>query len=67
LFGYSIISLVRARKYTVLLTVLKTDTGKLVENTKAFEKTVLKELCKMTTVTSGESGSLKILILGGII
>ena len=27
--------------------------GKLVENTKAFELTIIKELGKLTTVTSG--------------
>ena len=29
-------------------TVLKTDTSRLVEKTKAFETTILKELCKLT-------------------
>ena len=32
---------------------LKTTTSKLVENTKAFERTIIKELGKLTTVTSG--------------
>ena len=31
---------------------LKTTTSKLVENTKAFELTIIKELGKLTTVTS---------------
>jgi hypothetical protein len=31
---------------------LKTTTSKLVENTKAFEWTIIKELGKLTTVTS---------------
>lgn len=50
-----------------IYTVLKTDTGKQVENTKACEKTKLKELCKITAVTSGESGSLLALAYEGII
>jgi len=29
-------------------TVLKTNTGELVENTKAIERRILKELCKLT-------------------
>jgi hypothetical protein len=32
---------------------LETTTSKLVENTKAFEWTIIKELGKLTTVTSG--------------
>jgi len=32
---------------------LKTTPSKLVENTKAFELTIIKELGKLTTVTSG--------------
>lgn len=32
---------------------LETNTSKLVENTKAFELTIIKELGKLTTVTSG--------------
>ncbi len=32
---------------------LKTTTSKLVEYTKAFEWTIIKELGKLTTVTSG--------------
>ncbi len=31
---------------------LETTTSKLVENTKAFEWTIIKELGKLTTVTS---------------
>ena len=34
-------------------TVPKTNTSKQVEYTKAFEWTIIKELGKMTTVTSG--------------
>lgn len=38
-----------ARKYKLyVLIVLKTDTGKLVENTKACEQIMFKELGKMT-------------------
>lgn len=40
---------------------LNTSTSKQVEYTKAFEWTILKELGKMTTVTSGEGGPLLIL------
>lgn len=54
--GLLLVSSIPARKYSVCVTVLKTDTGKQVENTKACEKTILKELCKMTAVTSGEGG-----------
>ena len=32
---------------------LETTPSKLVENTKAFERTIIKELGKLTTVTSG--------------
>ena len=32
---------------------LNTNPSKLVENTKAFEWTIIKELGKLTTVTSG--------------
>ena len=32
---------------------LETTASKLVENTKAFEWTIIKELGKLTTVTSG--------------
>jgi hypothetical protein len=37
-----------ARKAKRRRTVLKTDTGGMVENTKAYERTILKELGKMT-------------------
>ena len=36
------------------LPYLKTNTSKLVENTKAFELTIIKELGKLTLVTEGE-------------
>ena len=38
----------RARKAKRKGTVLKTDTGGMVENTKAYQRTILKELGKMT-------------------
>jgi len=37
----------------IYITVLKTNTRGLVENTKVNEKTILKELGKITVVTSG--------------
>ena len=36
------------------VTVLQTDTGDQVENTKALERTMVKELGKNGAVTSGE-------------
>ena len=38
------------------LPYLNTTTSKQVENTKAFEWTIIKELGKLTRVTSGEGG-----------
>jgi len=35
-------------KRAFYVTVLQTDTGELVANTMAIERTVLKELCKLT-------------------
>jgi len=37
---------------------LKSNTSKLVENTKAFERTIIKELGKFAHVTSGEGAPL---------
>jgi len=36
------------KKLWIKSTVLKTNTGELVENTKAIERRILKELCKLT-------------------
>jgi len=40
---------------------LKTTTSKQVENTKAFEWTIIKELGKLTHVTSGEGGPFQLI------
>jgi len=45
----------------VLEPYLNTTTSKQVENTKAFELTIIKELGKLTTVTSGEGEPLIII------
>ena len=39
------------RKYYIFKPYLETATSKLVENTKAIEITIIKELGKLTTVT----------------
>ena len=39
-----------------MVPVPQTDTGGRVENTKAIGRTVVKELGKITSVTSGEGG-----------
>ncbi len=43
----------KASKLILYVTVPQTNTSGLVENTKAYEKTMLKELGKTAVVTSG--------------
>ena len=49
IFGYR----EKPLRVNILVTVPQTNTSGLVENTKAFEKTMLKELGKTAVVTSG--------------
>ena len=42
--------------FDTIIPCLDTNTSKLVEYTKAFEITIIKELGKFTHVTSGEGG-----------
>ena len=43
---------------------LEPTTSKQVENTKAFEWTIIKELGKLTHVTSGEGGPFRLINIG---